>query len=790
MWRHLFLLPVYLLTGAVPLLFDVGANLEYEYALLASYCALILIPAVAFLLPDRYLPRQASGAYGIFSVPLEVFWIFLLSPLVGLAAGAFMFITNNCPCSPTGFGFWMAVLWYPAWILAHTIFHAVLRGRVHGVRRRKMVLAITLSYGALLLVVGLTLWNQPQKRIVHLLAGFLHGPIYDDWIGFDGGLLLARAAHACLAAGLLFVVWYRGQTALACAAIVFLGGWLGLSGLSGNYPSTHNHKRDLDRLLSSKIEGEGFTLHYRKVDKPLVSTVAAGQEMPDNEAANVPDADEDDAKHAQSILKVFRDTEFHIQELSALLGEPKLPHVEVYVYPNDDKKKLWFGGGATDVTDVRTPSIHITADAWPHPTLRHELVHALMSDIAFYGLGFHPNIAFTEGLAVALAPMQQTLTLDEGAGALLDTDKLPNVEKLFSASFWQVASSRAYTVAGSMLQFIHEKYGIKALKDLYAGKSWQAALGADQKTVLQAWQAHVRVATDKERLAPYTEALFRHPGILQDICPHGKADYRRHRDESVFVRMRQPIGWDPEANYLNWLQNLAPKDQAVRLRIWKKEIRRIAMDRFATAGRILTWRETLQRAMQVPPKTLEDVEMAVLESDLARLMGDRDASISALLTLKNEMTKRYFGEGLKRDIEARLKVEQVTSGTIALEWRKYLAGWRKNLPDTSLTGSWITSYLIARNAREANLSQTDLMALVAQVPDASLPATFHSEWYRVLAGRMMRQGNYAAASGAYDLAAKAALPGSRDLFAEHARRARFYATKGPLTRGPKSPANQ
>jgi hypothetical protein len=786
MWRYLFLLPVYLLAGSLPLLTDIGVNLEYEYALLASYFALICVPALAFFLPNQHLPRTETGAYGIFSVPFEVLWIFLISPLVGLAPGAFLFATGQCPCSPTGFSFWMAVVWYPAWILAHAVFHAVLRGRVQGVAKRKMGLAIVLTYAALILVLCLTLWNQPQKRIVHLLAGFIHGPIYDEWIGFDAGLLMARAGHACLAAALLLAVWFRGQTAIACSVIVFAGGWLGLSGLAGNFPSTHNHKRDLDKLLSTKLEGEGFTLRYRRAEKPKVTTEAAPVDV---EAKDELDADPDsDAEHKQAILRLFRDTEFHVKELKDLLGTD-VPHVEVYVYPNEDRKKLWFGGGATDVADVKTPSIHITAEGWPHPTLRHELVHALTSDIAFHGLGFHPNIAFTEGLAMALAPGLQTLTLDEGAGALLDTDRLPNVEDLFSASFWKVSGSRAYTVAGSLLRYILAKHGIEAVKKLYGGASWKDALGTDEQAVLTAWQAHLRQTVDKERLAPFTEALFRHPGVLKDVCPHGKADYRRSRDDSVFVRMRQPIGWDPEQGYLAWLQQLDPNDQSVRLRIWKKEIRRVAGDRFATPGRIQTWRETLARAKTFPPKTLEDVEMGVLESDLARLAGDVEGSIKLLGDLKGVMEKQYFGESLRRDIEARLKIEQATSGGMAIEWRKFLAGWRKNLPDNSVFGPWITAYLVARNARDTALSEFDMGQMAMMTPDPSLPASFHSEWYRILAGRMMRQELYAAAATTYEMAAKSALPGSRDAFAENARWARFYAEKGPLGVKRKSTSN-
>src|SRR5690606_33355072 len=116
-----------------------------------------------------------------------------------------------------------------------------------------------------------------------------------------------------------------------------------------------------------------------------------------------------------------------------------------------------------------TPSIHITADAWPHPTLRHELVHALASGFGYHGLGFHPNMAFTEGLAEALAPREQMISVHEGAASLIESGRLPAIEKLFSPAFWRESGGRAYTVAGSFIRHLIETRGMAEVKNLYAG---------------------------------------------------------------------------------------------------------------------------------------------------------------------------------------------------------------------------------------------------------------------------------------------------------------------------------
>ncbi len=771
MWRYLFLAPVYLLATSLPLLFPVGANLEYEYALLASWFSLLLIPAVAIALPARYLPRDETG-YAV-PVAFEVFWILFLSPLIGLLSGAYQYVMGICPCSVSGFGFWMVALWYPAWILAHAAYHGVLRLRVKGLPRWKISVALVLAYAAVSFLAFVELWLAPQKRISNLVLGFLHGPIYDDWIAFDGGLLLARSAHLALGLMLLGLIWYK-RSKLNAFAVGFLAvTWMVLAGLAGQFPSTQNSQKDLDQLLNGTLAGDGFTLHYRPTPVPKLSAASPDAAAP--KKAHVP----------LGIQRLFRDTQFHVQELNQLFGETegqKPPHVHVYVYPNDDKKKLWFGGGSTDVTDVRTPSVHISLGSWPHPTLRHELVHALASGFGYHGFGFHPNMAFTEGLAVALAPSPQNLTLDEGAASLVDTDRLPPVEDLFSPAFWKISGGRAYTVAGSLIRYLIDTHGIQGVKKMYAGASWDEAFGQSKDQVIAAWKQKITAGYDKEKNAIYSEALFRYSGVLQDFCPHSKADLSRSRNESAYTRMRQPIGWDPDADYLGWLLKLDPTDKETRLKIWRKDIRKVALDRFPPPGRLATWQEALRRARSVPPKSLEDVDLAITESDVTRMMGDIEGSIKILTDLQEQGKERYFGESNRREVETRILLERGAGGSQVLEWRRYLAGWRRTLPDNTIgSGAWITTYLKVRNDRDVKVPPEQLVQLLNEMPpDQDLPKTFAFEWYRIIGTRLMRSGHYGFAGTAFRKAAQVATAGTAAVYEEHARRADAYVKGGPL----------
>lgn len=762
MWRYLFLLGLYLTSTAAPLLLGVGRNLEYEYALLASWSALVLIPLYGLFLPARYLPLQGSAT--AVDEAQQIFWIFLFGPATAFLPPVAMFLLKACPCSRTGFVFWMAYLWYPAWILSHALLHGILRLRCLGFRKRMV------SAGLLLLFVGagfltlITLWHEPQKRYLGLFSGFLHGPIYDELILMDHGLILGRLAHVLIATALLTLAWWQKRSygvMIATASLAALA-WT-CSSLSASYPSMGRTKEALDQQLSGTVEGPGFTLHF------VPGEVSGGKNEP-----------------GPRILRLYRDLEFHTQELAATLqdGTKKLPHVEIYAYDNDVQKKLWFGGGDTDVTDVHTPSVHITLDTWPHPTLRHELVHALASGFGFHGLGFHPNIAFTEGLAVALAPEPRKMTIDDGAASLIESGRLPAIESLFSPQFWRVSGSRAYTVAGSFIRFLIETRGIQGVKALYAGEKWQKAFGTSQESLVKAWRDKIIAAYDTGRDTLYAEALFRAPGLFEDLCPHSKSDLAQTRDASFYVRLRQPLGWDPTAEYAPWLATLEPTNIDASVKLWRKEIRRLGTERFPDPGKLHEWRNVLAKALHQPPKSLEDVEIALLLSDLLRLQGEIDESLKPLAMIQKTAAQRYLGDQLIRETEVRLRVEQL-GDPLALEWRKLLAGFTKTLPDQTKEPPdvWILSYLRFRHAKDDQISRDELARLLSQVPpDIALPQTFAFEWYRLLADRLMKVEDYTLASQAFALAAAVARPATKDLYEEHARRALFYAAKGVLSK--------
>lgn len=735
----------------MPLALPVARNFEYEYVLLSGYAALLFLPLLAVALPLKALPFENER----YSPPVafEFFWTLVLSPLIGGATMAGLYWWNRCLCSGSGLAFWMLFLWYPTWILAHAIMFGILALRTRGFSRWAVLGAWAFGYILLIAEASATLWYGAPKRLQHLLTGFWHGPIYDTFIAVDTGMVLKQAALLVAAVLLLeLALMRRGfMNVVAQVATVVLLALLGFQ--AANYPSTQNSQTALERVLDLTLSGPGYVLHYKNAD-----------------GGNT-------AESAALARRLARDTEFHLSELTKTLGltESEIPVIHIYVYPDDDTKKIMFGGGATDVTDVRMPAIHITSDRWPHPTLRHELVHAVASRIAFRGLGFHPNLALTEGLAVALAPTPRQVSLDDGAAALLESGRLPSVDALFSLKFWSVSGDRAYTVAGSFIDFLASTRGMNVVKTLYSGENFDAALGTAKDEVISAWKKQISANFDKSTYAIYSEALYRHPGVLQSLCPHSKADLARPRDQSVYVRMRQPLGWDPDSDYEDWLAKLNPEDREPKVRAWRNEATRLATERVPKLGAIKELRDQIAKARKVPAEAIEDVELGILEADLAAILGDRTGTIKILQGLNEESTKKFFGDGLIREMNARLKIEQNSQVTTPLEWRRYLAGWRKALPTNGEAEPWILTYLKLRSPRGGEFSVDQLKQFLHSIqPDSSLPATFTQEWYRVLGEKLMLQGAFQEAQVAYEQAAIAARASVRPLLKEHARRAAYY----------------
>jgi hypothetical protein len=696
---YLFLAAVYVLSALVPLALPAGLNLEYEYSLYLAVVLLFSLTIAAFLLNTRNIPLVEDR----YRPPLafDSLFIVFIVPLLLLIPGWLLLLLGVSSCSGGGFTFWVALQSLPNAFVAHAIFHGIILARTKQYSRRWIAVAWLSGLALLALVTIGIMYFSPQKRTVSILFGFLHGPIYDEWIPVDWGIVLSRTMHALIAG--VFIILARDHlayrryfAATAVALLALLSGWH-----AAKFPSVGHGTARLESLFNKKLINKHLALHYIATD-------------PTEPAP-------------ESVKRMFREAMFHLQDISRKL-ELSPSFVKIYLYPDEDSKKIWFGAGDTDVTDVRGPSVHITLRPWPHPTLRHELVHALTAQLRW--LGFHPNMAITEGLAVALDPQDRDLGLDPGVAAMVYSDRLPNLNRLFGFTFWLESGPRAYTVAGSLIRYVMEHHGAKAGRSLFEGKSFAAATGEPMDVLIANWQERVLKSLPKSRAEMIARSVFRAPATLQKQCPHTRQDYQRPRSEGVLVRLRQPVGWNPEIDYFPWLLRLEPNDSAARYRFWKSEVDRVAKERQPAEGRLRTWNDVISRFRQWPPRVTEDLYFAILESDLEWALGNYDRSAEILAQVDQYGRENFIGDGLVRLVHSRQMISFQLTPEAANLWRRYLAGWAAMPLTVAVDEPWLIQYLRLRNLEYDLGIGAELKRLLDVPLPKDLNPTFYREWYR------------------------------------------------------------
>ena len=723
------------LIGVIPLALPSARNLEYEYSLILANLAIIVLPLAGLFFSEGKAGRNLG---------LRNFFALLSCPILMTLPGLIFFRLGLCDCSEPGFFFWMILQVYPAALLGVGGFMFICQRRSEGVPF-KIVLGVIFT---VIVISILVLWFFPQKRIISPALGFLHGPIYDRWIPVDSGVVFARLCDGLLGLLIMLAVHMRIKlnskrflTVLCSLLFVRAQVFFAPSGGHGFWA--------LDRELSSEIKGEGVELRYARSNSS------------------------DD----QMALVLLRDAEFYVSELKRDLGVEIRNPIKIYAYKNEDQKKVLFGGGDTDVADVWTPSVHIELSESPHPTLRHELVHAVASFVSWFDIGFHPNMIFTEGLAMALAPIDQETDFDIISASLLKSGRLKQPENLLNPiGFWSESGGPAYLAAGSFLRWMARQYGQEAIKKIYSGASVKSAVGIAEIDVFKAWQQQISEKYDASKDL-VVEKFARDPGVLNDFCPHSVADMMRSRSEGLLVRLRQPMGWDPE-RLLDWQVERMPGRRPLELARLSRDIKSKLKDGYLDMSALDVFIQSIVSGRRSPPDTVEDVGLMILQSDLEILRGSVNVSRDILVQAGDLFGERDPGTLLRRQYQVRIGLLKAgLSLPVHKEWLKYLMGVNV-MPPGGDDGSWVVKYLKSRRENQPTILQLDdwrrHATILMEFPDVQ------REWLRVVAHGLAKNQEYRKAQIVYDELAVLLSGDAKLLAQEHSRRMQYLQNRMKL----------
>ncbi|MCX6126421.1 MAG: hypothetical protein NTV34_16935, partial [Proteobacteria bacterium] len=107
------------------------------------------------------------------------------------------------------------------------------------------------------------LWFFPQKRILSLVFGFIHGPIYDEWIVVDSGVVVGRLALIFLSLSVVQYLWSKFNKSKSTMTWRILGSTGVILWFSALFSSSGGHGKESLRALLPQEERVGFmVVHF------------------------------------------------------------------------------------------------------------------------------------------------------------------------------------------------------------------------------------------------------------------------------------------------------------------------------------------------------------------------------------------------------------------------------------------------------------------------------------------------------------------------------------------------
>ena len=399
-----------------------------------------------------------------------------------------------------------------------------------------------------LLALAYNLIFHPPVFGYHSTFGYFPGPIYDERIVISGTLLIARGTtlllawiflslaintleigrHTRLEPTLYWQKLYRFKPQFAdlnhrirlivliilFALIYLFRGELGLRPTRGY----------IENKLGGLEETAHFKIYYEK-----------------------------GSKVEKEIEWIAQDHEFRYAQLVRYFQIEPTKKVQSYIYTSSEQKKRLVGARGTSVEDPLGYGFHINYEDFPHPVMKHELAHVLTAD-------WHPilkvslKIGMHEGIAVAADWDEGKLTAHQWSRAMQQLEIAPMMNEIMGLGFWGQSSSQSYTLAGSFVRFLIEKYGVEKARHVFPTGNFKKVYSKSLAELEREWQGFLETVPLTEADLAIAAHRFNRPSVFQKPCAHEiaqlssdawRAYYRT--DMSTAIRLfEQVYQFDPD----------------------------------------------------------------------------------------------------------------------------------------------------------------------------------------------------------------------------------------------------
>lgn len=410
--------------------------------------------------------------------------------------------------------------------------------------------ATLLFLGVMFVSVGISVFRlatEPPVFAYNPIIGYFPGPIYDEVVVITSTLLAARAivlvSVVAMVAGLcacfdpsarkirpsLFVKIRRespegGPTGgspdgrLAGGSAVNVGG----TTISGSTPgaATGMAVRVLF-LVSVVVLGVAYV--YRAplgvvIDRAHIQQALGGHRQTDHFDIYY----DINTISAWNMDLIAREHEYQLDRVITYLDVPA-PQARIasYIYGSADQKKRLMGARYTSIERPGADEMHLNNASFPHPVLKHELVHVMSAAFGNALFGGSYWIGFHEGLAEAVDWQDAPMDPHEWSRAMRELGLAPPMENLLSMTgFWTAASSRSYTLCGSFVRFLIDRHGLPAFKQAFPDGAVEESYGRTTSELIAEWETFVDGIQLREDQLRIARQRFIRPAIFRRHCPH------------------------------------------------------------------------------------------------------------------------------------------------------------------------------------------------------------------------------------------------------------------------------
>lgn len=534
----------------------------------------ITLPPLTAAIGARVVVTYRSNGYIVTATRLlctaaSVSALALAIPVLMLAINAFR-VKNCAPME----GLFFILLGPGVGVLFATVIGLVVGASIPW-PRIATITAIMIPVGALA-VSAYSLYATPALFAYGHFFGFYGGTLYDDEMSIPVPLLILRVATVSWAAGFgaLLVGLYDSERVqlvlppkLPRTVCALLGAAVGLVvGLAfsfyGEQLGLTTSRSNIEKALGGRIEG-------RKC------TIIIPRELDPREA-----------------LRLGQECDFRVNQMEGWLGVRHKTRVTAFFFRSPESKRDLMGAPQTNVAKPWRDEIYLLLTPWPHPAIAHEIAHVVAKNAARGPLGLSAsmgglwlNPTLIEGLAVAAAwTANDGMTPHQWARAMFETGLAPPLKDVIGASFLRQPKRQAYTLAGSFIRYIGDKYGSGALRRIYASGDIASTLQVPFEKLLGQWRAEVLRIPLPDGARERARDRFSAKSIFSEVCPRHVASLRAQVYDELGAN--NPNG---AAATCRAILKVNPSDYAIRTAL---------VSAFAKGGRLHAARQELDRLIQ------------------------------------------------------------------------------------------------------------------------------------------------------------------------------------------------